>query len=116
MIMYCPAFSVLQATKNWEGGVKAMITSDCFYPARACAKGLSNWFCPSVCQFVSQSSKKLLNLNIDRVKQFPVALCVPHRKENGFIPSAFPAVSYLTSCIICHFNMVNTVQSGYLRT
>ena len=46
-----------------------------YYPAHACAKGLNNWFCPSVslsvCQFVSQSGEKFLYLNIDRVKQFP---------------------------------------------
>ena len=42
-----------------------------YYPACACAKGLSSWFCPSVSQFVSQSGEKFLTLNIDRVKQFP---------------------------------------------
>ena len=92
-------------------GVWGHTPSENFYPVRACAKGLSNWFCPSVslsvCQFVSQSGEIFLNLNIDRVKQFPnltVALtlqksdlCVPHRKQSGSIPSAFPAVSYLRS-------------------
>ena len=60
----------------------------------------------SVCMSVCQSGEKFLNLNIDRVKRFPkltVALtlqksdlCVPHRKQGNSIPSAFPAVSYLT--------------------
>ena len=39
------------------------------YPAHACAKGLSNWFCPlSVCLSVCPM-KKVFNLNIDRIKQ-----------------------------------------------
>ena len=45
------------------------------YSTCACAKGLSNQFCPSaslfVCLFVSLSGEKFLNLNIDRVKRFP---------------------------------------------
>ena len=63
---------------------------DLNYPPRACAKGLSNWFCPSVS----------LSVQSDQCSQIsPVKsdLCVPHKKQSGSIPSAFPAVSYLTS-------------------
>ena len=41
-----------------------------YYPTRACAKGLSNWFCPSVSFSVCQSGEKILNLNIDSVNNF----------------------------------------------
>ena len=51
--------------------VNTFLTMYCNYPARACAKGLSNWFCPSVSLSVCQSGEKILNLNIDSVKQFP---------------------------------------------
>ena len=49
-----------------------------YYLVHACAKGLSNQFCPSVglfvclfaCLFVSLSGEKFLNLNIDRLNDF----------------------------------------------
>ena len=40
-----------------------------YYSARACAKGLSNQFCPSVSLSVCQSSEKFLNQHIYWVKQ-----------------------------------------------
>ena len=41
-----------------------MLTLYYFYPARACAKGLRNRFCPSVSQSVSQSVCPVKNFEI----------------------------------------------------
>ena len=72
--------------------------------------------------FLSVSSVKNLNLNIDRVKYFlklTVALtlqkkgCVPHREQSG---STYPLFNV---GIVRHFNMVNimdTVESEYSLT
>ena len=62
------------STRTWrdlkkQHGFQKLQSSN--YPARACAKGLSNWFCPSVSLSVCQSGEKFLNLNMDSVKQFP---------------------------------------------
>ena len=62
------------AMLNWKhfyfcGDIWQRPTCPCDYPVCACAKGLSNRFCLSVCQSVCQSSEKFWNLNIDRVER-----------------------------------------------
>ena len=62
------------STRTWRNlkkqhGFQKLQSSN--YPVRTCAKGLSNWFCLSVSLSVCQSGEKILNLNIDSVKQFP---------------------------------------------
>ena len=98
------------------------------YPARACAKGLSNQFCPSVSLFVSLfvslSSK---NLNIDRVKQISktdnttdiVKKVSTSQEAKRFYTLCFSSSFLFNVVIICHFNTVDTlemVESGYSRT
>ena len=75
-----------------------------FYPARACAKGLSNRFCPSVSLSVCLSSEKILNQIIYWVKQLLYAamtwqseknnVCVPDRDQNSSLLCT-PALFYL---------------------
>ena len=73
-----------------------------FYPARVCVKGLSNRFCPSVSQSVSQS----VSLSVCPVKHFEIStftrlnncctqrwhgnlknnnVCVPDREQNSLL-------------------------------
>ena len=87
-----------------------------------CEGVLSNWLCQSVCLSVCHSSEKFWDLNYRRVKGFfkpdSSVESVYLIGNKPFLPSTFPAVSYLTSGLstISIWSILDSAESTYMRT
>ena len=101
------------------------------YPTRACAKGLSNQFCPSVSQSVSLSVSPLKNFEISTFTRLKDCYTQQWhgnlKKNNGCVPDRDQSSSLFCISssflfnigIIHHFDMVNhldTVETGHVVT
>ena len=94
-----------------------------YYPVRACTKGLSDWFCPSVCQSVSQS----VCLSSEISTFTGLNSCCTWRWHGNLkkimyvylIESKAVHSSAFSALLSHHFDTVNhldTVETGHIRT